>query len=328
MKLDQLTPSTAKFSENESLSFVKRSGMIFVYDSSGIYRYQITQDRFDILYNLYCGINKDRSGFDSAVFDLLTRYQGDFSKRMYWSHNPIIYGCFLDLLPELCCERFASPLDVHVRTRTYYSPFKEDGKFGANYDAFSSFDSWSIPSISKSPFAANIMYKNVSLALHSVRIFPSTFHIITTPFWQTPDYSQFILPLLHDDNFHFLTVIPPMCYSFTAPISVRQSEFNKSVVRWPVIIGVVATRSVFLEKFCNSSFLEPFKRAVQSVCTKHVWFFDNINGVRPDFGRLDNRITSEDFSNMKYRFPFVHGVPAHLGSLYDDCFVSGYYTCG
>lgn len=209
--------------------------MVTVHDPTGRTVGMITPQRLAVLHHNYTQVMATRPdvvdklqprSFPEELAALVRRYKEGTpipgTKRKvdltnHWATPPGIYDTFQAAIPELCKERFASPLNYHPGMAMYWSAFERDQLFGAQHDAYSC--RWTGFSVANPEYESKEMYKAVSWAVHSAQNSDSpTLTVFILPAWtdgSNTAYMKWVRKM--PDTCRLLGSIPKRSFKFIQP---------------------------------------------------------------------------------------------------------------
>ena len=219
-----------------------------VYGPDGKAIGSITADRLIILYRCFQQFTTNTSsqqeeGFPKAIASLLARYRdgrmvGQYQVRMqnYLTTPPTLMSAIKRGF-NTDIERFACPLNFDQGMKSYFSPFCEDGQFGASHDAYS--QSWTGSSQASPEYSAEAMQKAVRWALASAdQHAKASLTVFVLPFYEkgTTSYQQFLgHPLVHK-----VAQFPRHAIRLQSPVAWSTGKLLEDQSKRDMILFVVA----------------------------------------------------------------------------------------
>jgi hypothetical protein len=235
-------------------------------------QYQHTKTSFPALHE-----EEQATYLAADVANLYNRYKDGFKEgadRTELANHWALPDAYMHALQQglsINQERFASPLNVNLKTETYWSLYSEDRLFGANHNAYSS--PFSGASEANPEYIGAHMHKAVSWAVASANWTQEP--VLTTmvlPDWDHTGTSY--LKFMQLPNVHILTRVPRANFKFKKPNHYEGDDIYAKNPKWAVNFIVIANRAGlgrYVRKNLLSSLMLAASREVGQYDIKLTW---------------------------------------------------------
>ena len=224
-----------------------------VHDPDGSTLSTITVARLTALYSAFC---RSRAMGDPAelpiqefpqeLAKLISRYREGSTHSQYCIKSSNFWATpktLMDVIKAgfgITQERFACPLDFEPTLQSYYSPFPEDARFGAQHDAYSC--KWTGASQAMPESSAQEMQKAVRWAIGSaMEAAEPSLTVFVLPFHDKTgtSYQQWLgHPLVHN-----IAKIPKRAIKLQAPEAWKTGQTFRGHPRWDYLLFAVANNA-------------------------------------------------------------------------------------
>ena len=154
---------------------------------------------------------------------------------------------------------YASPLNVSSVTATYFSVYKRDRIFGAQFDAHS--HKWT-GSVQINPeYESDHMIKALRWACASAHHATSPFLAVAVlPAWKSYPHTK----MIHENKhrmFHILARIPARSFNFVKPITSPYDSDTSTHTTWPIYITLIGNQQGY-HQFYQPQYLAHLQHAL------------------------------------------------------------------
>jgi ribonuclease HI/exonuclease III len=251
--LDDLNPDTDIRPPGKTTLSLGRTGeerIVFIHDPDGRMSGQLTEERVAQLWHRYniareLGMHGAKVGsFPEELSALVKRYKtghrgdGSATGKVKMTNHWALPNEYMQAVHNILrgrVERFASPLNVHWDTTTYYTAFKQDAVFGATYNAYRC--TFAGGSEANPEYESGELSKTLKWAIQSTYTDEPVCTMLVYPDWKAEDYQTL---LLHP-RVHVLYTVPQPHFSFDTPEKFTGIPNDKAHnAHWEVLFIMVA----------------------------------------------------------------------------------------